>query len=196
MMTHDEHSLQRTIYDPRRVFSQYCKTQTRTGPRILQYCRQTLELLFYGMTVSTFEHLKVQKVGLLFEPPSILVEYSVSPAFPSEISLNNVSNGFVAKNSLSVRHSILKVEFSGTTDKESFRNSLIEQYPRFFGRQSTVSEDQLNRILSKLLSTSIRKNHSTDEFFEKNRILPNSDDYEYDRRRDFEAPLDESSWDL
>jgi hypothetical protein len=138
------------------------------------------------MTNSPFADLKVQKVGLLYDPPSILVEYVASPVSPFETLRANVSK----EKSMSS-----KIECSfGKTDLETFKKSLVAQFPQFFGRESGVSEDQLNRILSMLLEKRRMTNPTTD-LFEKNRIQPDSDCYVYDKRREFEAPIDECSWD-
>jgi hypothetical protein len=35
----------------------------------------------------------------------------------------------------------------------------------------------------------------SNDLFERNRISPTNIEYQYDKRKDFELPIDESSWD-
>jgi len=143
--------------------------------------------------MQSYKDLRVIKIGLQYYPPAILVEYSVSSVAEvepfSKFSIEKVAG----KYSSSIRHCIIECS-KKIPDIETLKKCLIMQYPHFFGRESTVSEDQLNRILSMLI-VQLGDKDSTTDWFERNRILPDSVGYEYDKRKDFEAPLDDSSWD-
>ena len=143
---------------------------------------------------SPFADITVTKLGIIYDPPSILVEYSAAPVYELKIVSKNILKGPNEKNDASYRHrhSIIHIDFfENKTDIETFKNHIKEQFPKFF---RDVSDDQLIRLLSKLISNK-RKIESRDDIFERNRVLPESIDYEYDKRRDFDVLLDECSWD-
>jgi hypothetical protein len=132
--------------------------------------------------------VNVSKLGLLYHcPPSILVEFSFDP---------NSQQGRPSVNSKSSNphHAIITVDLKLTEDSQLLMKGLKERFPQFFGQRSNVSDDQLQRIVSIMIRNAKDINPSND-LFERNRISPTNIEYQYDKRKDFELPLDESSWD-